>query len=732
MAGQSVVISVLADTKKFGSDMDGASKTLSGLGKGLAGVGVAAGVMAAAAVVAVGAVVVSAVKAVAEVERLNAQTSAAIASTGGAAGRSLEQITGLADSLERMTGVEAEVIQGAQNMLLTFTSIKGDNFDAATKAALDMSVALGTDATSAATLVGKALNDPIKGIGALSKVGVQLTEDQKNLVKSMVEVGDTAGAQGVILGVLNEQFGGSAEAFGNTFLGAIEKVKNSYGALTEATVQGFLPVMTGALNKLNDWFLKLGDSPAFAKIVDGINSVGLAILDGSFDFSNAIASFNELRDTVIQQAPGIITALIDGLVSAASMLGRVAPQIIAALINGLTAAAPTILTAAVSIVDALVRGVLTGLPALITAAVGLIQALVDGISQNLPTLLTLVAEMIPQIIGALLTAIPQLIIAAQDLIQALVTGVIAAIPVLLEGFSTMWATVIPSILEQYPAVLANGVELFLALVQAIADALPQIVDAMTGAWPAVLTAITNALPQILDAGTKVFLSLVQSVTQALPSILTSVISMSPRIVSSIVQMTPAILAAGLILFREIIKALPIIIPEVMSALRAMGPSMVSALSSIGPSLASAGADIIRGLVRGLQSNAGSVVNSLLGIAKNAIGAFKSFFGIKSPSKLFRQYGGFLVQGLTGGIAGSSSLVDRAMNGLNARLDGGLQTSLNVPAGYSAGGSRSAPGNTGPVIHVTFQSTLPPTAEDGRKVAQALDEYLRMGGTVSFA
>jgi len=72
-------------------------------------------------------------------------------------------------SLEKLTGIEAEVIQEGQNMLLTFTNIKGTQFDEATEAALNLSVALGKDMQSSAMLVGKALNDPVGGISALSR-----------------------------------------------------------------------------------------------------------------------------------------------------------------------------------------------------------------------------------------------------------------------------------------------------------------------------------------------------------------------------------------------------------------------------------------------------------------------------------------------------------------------------------------------------------------------------------
>ena len=91
-----------------------------------------------------------------------------------------------------------KLIQSGANVLLTFTNIRNevgrgnDIFNQATGLALDMSVALGHDLASSNIQLGKALNDPIKGITALQRVGVAFTEQQKEQITTLVESGDTA------------------------------------------------------------------------------------------------------------------------------------------------------------------------------------------------------------------------------------------------------------------------------------------------------------------------------------------------------------------------------------------------------------------------------------------------------------------------------------------------------------------------------------------------------------
>lgn len=168
-----------------------------------------------------------------ESENAVRQLEARIKSTGAAAGLSSEQLQTFATELQKVTTFGDDAILAMQGVLLTFTSIKGDVFRDATRAILDLSIAMGQDLQSSAVQLGKALNDPVKGITALSKIGVAFTEDQKKLIKAFVEVGDVASAQRVILNELRVEFGGAAEAASNTFGGALAQLQNAFGDLLE-------------------------------------------------------------------------------------------------------------------------------------------------------------------------------------------------------------------------------------------------------------------------------------------------------------------------------------------------------------------------------------------------------------------------------------------------------------------------------------------------------------------
>ena len=161
-----------------------------------------------------------------------AQLEQVIESTGSAAGVTADEMRELASRLQDVTNFGDEATISAQALLFTFTNIGGEVIPEATKTILDMSEALDQNLRTSALQLGKALNDPIAGITALTRAGVQFTDEQEELIKSLVESGRTAEAQAVILAELNVQFGGSAAAAREAD-GGITALGNAYGDLQE-------------------------------------------------------------------------------------------------------------------------------------------------------------------------------------------------------------------------------------------------------------------------------------------------------------------------------------------------------------------------------------------------------------------------------------------------------------------------------------------------------------------
>lgn len=155
-------------------------------------------------------------------------------STGGTVGLTVAEMTKHAADLQKVSLFGDEQIIEAQSKLITFTNITEAQFQKATVAALDLSSRMGTDLNSSVLQIGKALNAPITGVSALAEAGIQFTDSQKDVIKSLVDTGEMAKAQEIILKELEVQFGGSAQAARDTFGGAIKGLSGAFADLFEA------------------------------------------------------------------------------------------------------------------------------------------------------------------------------------------------------------------------------------------------------------------------------------------------------------------------------------------------------------------------------------------------------------------------------------------------------------------------------------------------------------------
>lgn len=228
-----------------------------------------------------------------EQERATAQLNAALEATGGIAGRTADQLLANAAALQKVSTFGDEAIIDLQSKLLTFKGISGEVFDDTTEAVLDLATRMGGDLTGAVVQLGKAINDPVKNLSALSRVGIQFSDQQIETIKSLVETNRLMDAQKLILAELDSQFGGSARAARDTFGGALAGLRNAIGDLFE--VDTGLPA---AQQAIEDITAALSDPALLAKADDIFQAVIEAIPPLVAALGNMIEFIVENFDTI--------------------------------------------------------------------------------------------------------------------------------------------------------------------------------------------------------------------------------------------------------------------------------------------------------------------------------------------------------------------------------------------------------------------------------------------------
>jgi hypothetical protein len=185
-----------------------------------------------------------------QAELASSKLGAVVKSTGHAAGLSAREMGSYAETLSKVSTFTTSAIKDAEALIATFKGIKGDVFKDATRTVLDMATVLGTDLKGSAIQLGKALNDPIKGVSALMEVGVSFTDQQKKQIEGFIKANDMMAAQRIILDELAAEMGGAAAAAANTYSGKLLIAKNSMQALGETLGEALLPALVAATNAM--------------------------------------------------------------------------------------------------------------------------------------------------------------------------------------------------------------------------------------------------------------------------------------------------------------------------------------------------------------------------------------------------------------------------------------------------------------------------------------------------
>lgn len=407
-----------------------------------------------------------------EAIKVGEETKRVIESMGGAANVSAGHVAKLAEALSNKTGVDDEAIQSGNNLLLTFGNIHNEVgsgnkiMDRATKAALDMSKAMGTDMRTAALGIGKALNDPIAGLTSLGRAGVQFTDAQKDMIKAMVESGDTMGAQKIILGELEKQFGGAAEAAATPF----EKLQTRLKNVQEEIGMAMMP----ALIKLSEWFLSDG-MPAIERFIDSVKRNWPEIKQAFQDTWNAIEPilsnmWERLKNSA--QIVGDVVKIVKGIFEGDwKAVWEGAKDLVGNLIDGIV---QTFIDLPGKVLNAI-----PGVRDVIHAIGDAVQWVWDKCAEAWPVIQTII-EGAWKVLEPILSTGAGVVRAVADAVQWVWDRCVEAWPIVQGVIEAAW-----KIIQPY---LEAGV----SIIRAVADAVQWVWDKSVEAWPIIQGAVETA------------------------------------------------------------------------------------------------------------------------------------------------------------------------------------------------------------------------------------------------
>ena len=596
-----------------------------------------------------------------EASAAQAQLAAGIKSTGGAAGVTVDHLTNLASSIQNYSGQTDDSIMQTEALLLTFKNIKNVGadkiFDQATMAAADMAAKMGTDASSAAIQLGKALNDPIKGVGSLSRVGVQFTEAQKKQIAAMVESGDTMGAQKIILKELNEEFGGAAKAAGDSLPGQIEKAKRSFEDMSESLMSALMPTIASGIVVLTDLIKKFDSLPGPVKTAAVVTAALAAAMAVLAPVVGTLAGVYQFL-FVAKVQDGIVTRA--GIVQYTLLRAKMIAHAAAAKV---VAAAQWLLNAAMSANP-------------IGLVVAAIAALVAGLviaykkSETFRDIVNAVWGAIKDTATTVWAAIKDVVLAAVDAIRETIsTGMAAAKAV----WDAVWALFGPLVTAVWGNI-KTIVQTAITVVQSIIKAVMALIH---GDWGTAWNAIKEAASAIWDGIKSVVRNSIDAVKETISRVLDSIKS----VWSSVWNGLKSLVSSA---WNGINDAVSDGIGKVLDLIRSLPGKIKSALGNLGRLLWNTGRSIISGLIGGIKEKLSALWDTVKGIGSK----IKDLKGpLDYDRVMLRPAGQAIVEGLIAGMGDRSRNLISAVAGMNAALGGIGGDGLAYSAAGGGSGAR---------------------------------------------
>jgi hypothetical protein len=321
------------------NDATKSQSAFAGFSKSMLGVGAAIGV-GFAAFNTLSSVFGDVIAEAQEAIKVNAATAQIIKATGGAAQVTSEQVADLSQSLSEQIAVDDELIQSSANLILTFKNVANQGeglaaiFDRTVLAAQDLSAAGFGDAESAAKMLGKALNDPERGLTALSRAGVTFSQQQKEQIRTLIEGGDVLKAQQLILAEVESQVGGVAAATAtgiDQFNVYFDNLKEELGLailpLINALISGLLPAIRGVSDMIRNsskFFEENKTAIILATVAVTAFSAALVVQRANLTASSIAFGVNVIASRLLVGAINITTTAIAAMSVAMRLIPFVA------------------------------------------------------------------------------------------------------------------------------------------------------------------------------------------------------------------------------------------------------------------------------------------------------------------------------------------------------------------------------------------------------------------------
>jgi phage-related minor tail protein len=437
-------------------------------------------------------------------------------------------------------------------------------------------------------------------------------------------------------------------------------------------------------NQANEkWMASMaGVGGAIEPILTDVKMMGAALL------SDAVPGVQALAEA--------FRGLLNGEDGASADFGAAVSDLVTGLITKITEAIPKVAETGLAIITALATSIWQQLPVMLAQGREILLNLSNGIRENLPSLVSQALDIITNFAQSIYNGAPKLIETGFEILSNLVAGIMSSLPELIARVPEIISTFANTINDNFPTILKKGAELIWQIIKGIISAIPTLIANI----PKIITAIVDVWEAFnwLNLGKKAITFLKDGVLKMAGAVKSAGKNILDAITNVIKNLPQNLLNLGKSAISDLGGALRNGVSTVKTAATSILNGVINTIKGLPSKMLTIGKDLVKGLWNGISDMTGWIIGKIQSFGSSVLSGIKKFFGIKSPSRVFRdEVGAMLAEGMAEGIEASADAPLDAMAGLSndllAEADGlngltlerKMQHTFAEPAAATAGG-----------------------------------------------
>ncbi len=546
----------------------------------------------------------------------------------------------------------------------------------------------------------------------LSSLGGNTDEAARVADMAMVDMSDNANKMGTSM----ESIQNAYQGFAKQNYTMLDNLKLGYGG-TKEEMQRLLKdaqKISGVeykLDNLNDVYEAIHVIQGELDITGTTAKEAATTLSGSLSSMKAAAtnvlgnlalgedigpSLMALQETVHTFIDNNLVPMLSNVISALPAALEGISTLIVTELNVASSHADEIVNGGIEFAKNLITGILTEIPYLVEAAINLVASfasalintdwtgvcrqfiteLTDGLDVAAGEILGTDGNIVESVISAINNKLPDVLNKGVDVISSMADGILQNLPAVIKAIGSIIDELLEFIFDNMPLILDSGIKLIQNLAEGLIDNLPAVTNSIVNIVNNILDTLLEHLPDLLESGLKLIESLAQGLIDNLPEVVSSILQIIRGLLDALLEHLPDLLDAGISLIGELASGIIDAIPNIVSSGLEIIGSIIDTFGDI--DWADVGLNIIRGIISGVKSAAGALVNAVKDVASSALDGVKGFLGIHSPSRVFEQDVGKMIDlGLAAGIENNVTQVTDAMQELGDSTIGTISTDFNM-------------------------------------------------------